>query len=658
MSGRSFSSLGSRLIAVVVGTAFVAFASFVGLTVMRLQSGLDRETVELGTLSEDKLAQELSGKAQLARARVELLVANTQRRLEAIALRADALRAVASRNSVAMNQVLGPAARTADIDGVLVVDAELRVIGSDKGEVDLVATNEALQRSTLIADLRPLVENNDRRRPRESHKLFPIDADVARSLGAYETSPMAALMAVPVFDDFGDVAAVLVAYRSIKPHEPILEEFAQLEGTAGVIVMINGGVISRAGIPDTVVSLDQPRSKLGLTGDGNFWGRCSSLEQIEVCALAPLGELHRLRDEMVRIAKSEGRSLIVWLLLSAAAAIVVFALLTFIASRQITLPLSRITDAVRAVARGDWKSDVPGAERLDEIGDIARAVRQLQRSLAERDRLKSDFANATTVIKRRDGMEDSIRQFDRNLRAVLLTVSDGAEALDEASADLGRLAALAESETVEAAFVAEGTVASMTAVRRAAEEISASVSETRDQLIRVTELVAAGALASELAMSRMQSLNRAVVGVDSLRSAGVVRQASGERASRRSRATPPPLSDPALPQETLDQLRDTAAGLNGALAQLAATLGDARRRADLVAMVVVRQEETARAISGAAQAGHMAALNVANSIERVRLAVEEAREASSLVAARSSDMADEAQRLESTVKTFLADVTA
>ena len=130
-----------------------------------------------------------------------------------------------------------------------------------------------------------------------------------------------------------------------------------------------------------------------------------------------------------------------------------------------------------------------GVERKDEVGDIARAVVVLQRSLEERDRLRSDVAHAETVKKRREALEDAIRRFDRMMRSVLLSVSDSVETMDETARELARMSAVAEGEAAEAAFVSESTVSNVSAVRSATERLSASISETVDGIRQTADVI-------------------------------------------------------------------------------------------------------------------------------------------------------------------------
>ena len=139
------SSLSTRLIIAVVATATAAFAASFGLTIIRLDQGLARQAEQLSRLSEEKLSQKLDGEAKLAGARLEHLSNSIGSRLESIAQRADVVKAISSENVVAIWELLGRAAQTADIDGILVVDAKLRVFGAHSDKIAIVAANTAIQ---------------------------------------------------------------------------------------------------------------------------------------------------------------------------------------------------------------------------------------------------------------------------------------------------------------------------------------------------------------------------------------------------------------------------------------------------------------------------------------------------------------------------------
>ena len=193
-----------------------------------------------------------------------------------------------------------------------------------------------------------------------------------------------------------------------------------------------------------------------------------------------------------------------------------FAGIMLLVGQRISRPLVQITEAVRAVARGDWKSEVTGVERVDEVGDIARAVIVLQRSLQERDRLRSDVAHAESVKKRREALEDAIRRFDRIMRSVLLSVSNSVETMDETARELARVSAVAEGEAVEAAFVSENTVSNVSAVQSATERLSAAISETVEGIRQAADVIALSSTAAESASASAEDLARTTAEIDAI----------------------------------------------------------------------------------------------------------------------------------------------
>ena len=209
------SSLSTRLIIAVVATATVAFAASFGLTIVRLDRGLERQAEQLGRLSEEKLGQRLDGEARLAGARLVGLFGSTATRLESIAQRADIVKAISSSNVVAISELLGRAAQAADIDGIVVVDTKLRVFGAASDKVDIVVANRELQESTLAQDILPILGDNDRKHPRALRRAVELNDDLAQALGAEKPAPMAFVIAEPIFDDFGDVFAALIAHRTL-----------------------------------------------------------------------------------------------------------------------------------------------------------------------------------------------------------------------------------------------------------------------------------------------------------------------------------------------------------------------------------------------------------------------------------------------------------
>jgi methyl-accepting chemotaxis protein len=675
------SSLSTRLIIAVVATATVAFAASFGLTIIRLDRGLERQAEQLGRLSEEKLGQRLDGEARLAGARIVSLFGSTAARLESIAQRADIVKAISSANVVAISELLGRAAQAADIDGIVVVDTKLRMFGAASDKVDIVVANRELQESALAQDILPILGDNDRKHPRALRRAVELNEDLAQALGAEKTAPMAFIIAEPIFDDFGDVFAGLIAYRTLRPREAVLEEFSRLEG-AGVLIVAGRDSISVSGISaDSAGVMDVANSASLQTTDGRYWSRCEALfSQWRACALAPVSELHALRNELIRIGEAEGRSLAVWLIAAAVTSVLLFAGIMLLVGQRISRPLVQITQAVRAVARGDWKSEVTGVERVDEVGDIARAVIVLQRSLQERDRLRSDVAHAESVKKRREALEDAIRRFDRIMRSVLLSVSNSVETMDETARELARVSAVAEGEAVEAAFVSENTVSNVSTVRSATERLSIAISETVDGVRQAADVIALSSTAAQSASASAEDLAKTTGEIDAIMRAiaDIAAQTNAlalnatiqaTRAANGSGNFSSVVGDiKALSGRIGSTNEDIARRLGAIRGATSDTVGSVRsivQKLDMVlhqtrtiALAMERQDAVTREIAENMTAAAHGTINVSSSVERLKATIEDARGASMKVVTKATDMADEAHRLDSTVKSFLREVTA
>jgi methyl-accepting chemotaxis protein len=686
------SSLSTRLVVAVLATASVAFSISVGLTIWRLNQGLDRQASQLAQLSEQKLGNELNGQARLAGARVQTLFADVGQNLGSIAQRADIAKAVGSGNSITISELLGPAARSADIDGILVIDTKLRVLGADREAlnaglpdgadvIDILATSQALAAHPIAQQIRPLLADNDRRRPTMLTRDLAVDPGLAKAIGSRSTIKLAAVAVVPIFDDFGDVFAALIGHRALRAQEEVLEQFSKLVG-AGLIVVAADRTISSAGIGSSLPNVAEvPGSLLLQSSDRAYWSRCSPLfEESRICALAPISELHALRDEMVRIGEMEGRSLTIWLSLFALFSLGLFAGTMLLAARRISRPLAQITEAVRAVARGDWKSEVVGLSRRDEVGDIARAVVMLQRSLQERDRLRSDVAHAEGVKRRREALEDAIRRFDRIMRSVLLSVSNSVETMDETARELARVSAVAEGEAVEAAFVSENTVSNVSTVRSATERLSAALSETVGGIRQAADVIALSNTAAHSASASAEDLARTTDEIDAIMRAiaeiaaqtnalalnatiQATRAASGSGNFAGVVGDIKTLADRignanADIARRLTTIRGATSDTVGSVRSIVQKLDIVLQQTRTIALAMERQDAVSREIAESMTAAASGTINVSSSVERLKATIEDARGASMKVVTKATDMADEAHRLDSTVKSFLREVTA
>ena len=303
--GRLASSLSMRFAAGAIVWASIGFGSLLALVVQRHELGLEIQVRELGALSDRKLAERLDADTRLARDRLDRLTLDAARGVASLSQRVDVERAIRSGDIVAISRILGHAAKTYGLDGMIVVDAKMRVAGADRGDLDLPAVDKALRAVELGARLRALLLVNDRDAAQDIRLVMEIPAALAAALGARAPGPLGIVAAYPTFDDFGVISGALVGHRMIRIDEPTLSEFASLTGAA-IAIVAKGEVIAQGGLTERLpLPLRQFDANFLAADAMGLISRCTPFEtSAQICALLPLGELQDLRVEMTRSAPS------------------------------------------------------------------------------------------------------------------------------------------------------------------------------------------------------------------------------------------------------------------------------------------------------------------------------------------------------------------
>jgi signal transduction histidine kinase len=84
-------------------------------------------------------------------------------------------------------------------------------------------------------------------------------------------------------------------------------------------------------------------------------------------------------------------------ILGGAASLVIATLMGVLLTRGIAVPISRMTNVMTTLAKGDTTVEVPRVDRSDEIGAMAAAVRIFKDSMIERERAQAELAHVNRV---------------------------------------------------------------------------------------------------------------------------------------------------------------------------------------------------------------------------------------------------------------------
>jgi methyl-accepting chemotaxis protein len=174
------------------------------------------------------------------------------------------------------------------------------------------------------------------------------------------------------------------------------------------------------------------------------------------------------------------------------AAVVLALLIGFVVARGITRPMGRLTATMHELASGNIEAEIPGTDRKDEVGIIAKAV------LAFKDNLRADAARRQAAeeatkqaeaAERRRHMLDLADRFEQSVGGVVATVSTSAGELKTTAQAMSEVAEETSRQSTVVAAAAEEMTQNVQTVASATEELSASISEISNQVTESNRIV-------------------------------------------------------------------------------------------------------------------------------------------------------------------------
>jgi len=155
----------------------------------------------------------------------------------------------------------------------------------------------------------------------------------------------------------------------------------------------------------------------------------------------------------------------------------------------VSTPIRAMTGAMGRLAQHDLHTQIDGAERKDEVGQMANAVLVFKNSMIETDRLKAEQEETQRVTAARAALVNKLTgEFDVKVQSVVQGVAGQANQM-EASAQA--MSATAEEATKQASAVAaasEQGAANVQTVASAAEELSSSIAEISRQVSHSSQI--------------------------------------------------------------------------------------------------------------------------------------------------------------------------
>jgi methyl-accepting chemotaxis protein len=182
--------------------------------------------------------------------------------------------------------------------------------------------------------------------------------------------------------------------------------------------------------------------------------------------------------------------------------------LAWLIGSSISRPIFGITAAMRQVADGNLATEIPHADRRDEIGAMAHAVRVFREGLAEAKRLGEEQAAEQAAKERRANALVALNSdFEGKVGRLIDSLSAAATAMNDTAARMSHTADGTKQRAIQVAAAAEEASANVRTVAAAAEELSASINEIGRKVGETAEIAGHAAGEAERTDATVQALS-------------------------------------------------------------------------------------------------------------------------------------------------------
>jgi len=184
----------------------------------------------------------------------------------------------------------------------------------------------------------------------------------------------------------------------------------------------------------------------------------------------------------------------------------------YILYARVIRPVGSVTEAMKKLAAGDYRSSIPGAERRDEVGDMVRALDVFRKNLAEMDAMRAEQAESARrmEIARRESLREMAATVESEAGAAVNHVSQQASAMTRLAEDMAGSVSNVTQQCQGVASAAQQAMMSAASVTAATQQFSASIQEVSQQVGRARSVTTATVETSERTRTAVGNLADAV----------------------------------------------------------------------------------------------------------------------------------------------------
>jgi methyl-accepting chemotaxis protein len=159
--------------------------------------------------------------------------------------------------------------------------------------------------------------------------------------------------------------------------------------------------------------------------------------------------------------------------------------------RRVCQPIIDLTGRMSRLASGDVMAAIPGADRADEIGAMAAAIRVFRDSMIKADALTAEKEAENDVrIRRARLLDDLTHAFEAKVAELISGLSSASATMESTAQSLSSTASTANRQAAIVAEASQQTAVNVQTVASATEELTSSIQEIGRQVSQSTEVAA------------------------------------------------------------------------------------------------------------------------------------------------------------------------
>jgi methyl-accepting chemotaxis protein len=389
------------------------------------------------------------------------------------------------------------------------------------------------------------------------------------------------------------------------------------------------------------------------------------------------------RLDVITAARVARLSVTFWKLMGIAGSITILALgLAVFLALGIRRLISRSVAEMLRLANGDTGFDISGADRRDEIGSIAGALKVFRANLVREHELLDErqVVEAHQAAEAREARANVAATFEATVGGVIAALADRARDLETYAGSMHEAATETTTQAVAVASASEEASTSVEAVASAAEELSVSVREIAEQISRSSERAQTAVRTSADTVAKVNSLLEASRRIGDI--VGLIEEIAGQTnllalnaTIEAARAGEAGKGFAVVAAEVKNLAAQTAratteigqqiGAIQSATTDSVASIDEISRQIHeldtIIGSVAASVEEQAAAteeISSSIQSASKGTVAVSTNISGVSSTAERSTAVAEQVRRSSADQLGEAHRLEEEVRGFIASLTA